>query len=88
MTYNPKDTFPGAQPIKQMDIATMVMALDASADIPVVYAFGAGAPGGFNVNGAQWLDSNFTGSVSDRVGVSGAAGRLFVEFDPYAPVAP
>lgn len=82
MAFNPRDVFPGAQPIKQIDIATLVEALDPSQEVPVVYSFGGGAPTSLSVNGREVLNAELTGGISN-VPSTGAAGRLFVEYRPY-----
>lgn len=86
MAYNPADKFPGANPSRVIDIATIVEALNPSPDVPVVYSFGAGAPTSISLNGREVLNVNLTGSFAERTGVQGATGRVFVEFvPPYYP---
>jgi hypothetical protein len=87
MAYNPADKFPGANPMRVIDIATIVEALNPSPDVPVVYSFGAGAPTGIELNGREVLNVNLSGSFATKAGgVNGASGRVFVEFaPPYYP---
>jgi hypothetical protein len=83
MAYNPADKFPGANPSKTIDIATIVEALNPSPDVPVVYSFGAGAPTGISLNGREVLDATLAGRFAEKAGgVSDASSRVFVEFAP------
>jgi ABC-type hemin transport system ATPase subunit len=89
VTFNQKDIFPGAQPTKSIDLATLVTQMDASDDVPVTYSFGGGAPTALAINGPngtsrEILPGSLTGSISSKSGVNGYTGRMFVEYEPYA----
>lgn len=89
MSYNPNDIFPAAVPPIQIDLYTLVESLDSSQDTPVVYSFGSGAPTELKIGERMILDGKLTGSFnSTGTGVSGAFGRMFVEFaPPYYPAS-
>lgn len=82
MAYNPRDVFPGAQPVKQIDIATIVEALDSSQDVPVVYTFGAGAPTSISINGADVINATLTGAIQPTGNAANQGSRIFVEYAP------
>lgn len=84
MTYNVRDVFPGALPPRQTDLATLVASLDSSADVPVVYSFGGGAPTSITFGGKVWMEQVFSGPIGiTRKTTTPFSSRLFVEFFPY-----